>query len=190
MPSAVADALETDLEASLDAHVAAYRQAPLPRASLDALAVRAMETARDELQALCEDITTRLRELDRRAEHETGKLHLNFEPLLQRLRLCDEALRMSAVFAQLAARLDAEVKEVKQACLALAKQFLPNNLPLFEQGLEQFQDRCDQVADQLDAIEAQGHDIAPLVRTYEVWIALIENFSEILDERTEALRPR
>lgn len=190
MSTAVADALEIELEASLEFHAAGYRAAPLPRASLDSTDVRKMEKECDELAALCTKLAGQLKELDRQAQCETSQLYLNFEPLQQRLRLFHEALRMCAVFAELAERLQREMSEVKEASVALAKQFLPNHLPKFEQGLEQFQDRCDQVADQLDAIEAQGHDISLLVQSYEQWIAMIETFSEILDERTEALRPK
>lgn len=190
MPTATLDALETDLEASLLAHAEGYRAAPLPKATLDAKAVLKLERERDELKELCDRLTAQLADLDRRGEIETARLHMNFEPLLQRLRLCDEALRICGVFSELGQRLARELAEVKEACVALAKQFLPNHLPKFEQGLEIFQDRCDALADQLDALENQGHDIAELVPGYEAWMAQIEQFSEILDERSEALLPK
>lgn len=52
-----------------------------------------------------------------------------------------------------------------------------------------FMDRCDEVADQLDSLESQNHPISDLMPWYEQWLFLVEQFAEILDERTEALRP-
>lgn len=188
-PAVLSDALEISLETDLLTHNEAYRVMALPRATLAAALVQRCEREREDLADLCRRLTAQLLDLDRAGELETAQLHLNFEPLQQRLRLYDEILRMCGVFAELQRRLLSEVAEVKDASSALARQFLPNHLPKFEQGLEMFQDRCDAVADQLDAIEAQGHDIGELVPVYEQWMALIEQFGDILDERIEALRP-
>lgn len=186
----VAPSLESEVAARLDAVAEGYRQAPLPKASLDARAVRELAREHRTLQDLCTGFSSQLAVLDQQGDREIARLYQNFEPLLQRLRLFEEALRISEVFAQLEQRLQAEITEVKEATLALAKQILPYNLPKFEQGLEMFQDRCDAVADQLDALENQGHDIRDLVAHYERWLAHLETFMEVLDERTEALKPK
>lgn len=181
------DQFESELTRDIDGYATAYRAAELPRASLDSKQVKKLLSERHELNALCERLGGQIKQLE--ADTETGQLYLNYEPLLQRLGLYDEILRICDEFKALAGRLEREQAEVKEACIALAKQIFPYHLPKFEQGLESFQDRCDSVADQLDSLENKGHDIAPLVRGYEVWIALVERFSEILDERTEALKP-
>lgn len=174
------------LEARIEAQAAGVRQQALPRASLAAPEVARLKRERELLNGFCATTREALQRLAR--DHELTRLHLNFEPLLQRLRLYDEALRISDELAALLARLEREIAEVKEASVALAKQFLPTHLPRFEQGLESFQDRCDSVADQLDALEAAQQDISGLLPVYEQWLAWVERFGEILDERSEALR--
>ncbi|PKL76805.1 MAG: hypothetical protein CVV27_08430 [Candidatus Melainabacteria bacterium HGW-Melainabacteria-1] len=191
MPTATLqqDALELEISAKIDSHAAGYREMPLPKASLEGPVVARLQKEHTLLETLCDSLSKQLAELDRGSQYETSQLHKNFEPLLQRRQHYAEALRICKVFAELAARLDREINEVKEACVALAKQFLPNHLPLFEKGLETFQDRCDQVADQLDGLETQSHDIQALMPRYEQWLQWVERFGEILDERIEALKP-
>lgn len=183
------DLLEAELEAKIESEASAYRSQPLPKASLETSEVRQLEKDQRALERLCQEISSQLKALDQQGEHETGRLHLNFEPLKARLSHFEEALRISGVFAEMAQRLAREQAEVKEACVALAKQFLPNHLSKFEAGLEVFQDRCDALADELDALENQGHEIKALLPAYEEWLAWVERFGEILDERVEALRP-
>lgn len=179
-----------EIEARLDAIAEGYRQASLPKAALEAKDIIQLKQEHLLLSEICNDFHQQLAALEKPGDHETSQLHKNFEPLLQRLHLYEEAIKISAVFTQLQQRIQNEIHEVLEATLALAKQFLPNHLPRFESGLEQFQDRCDAVADQLDALESQSHDIQPLVILYEKWLAHVETFTEVLDERSEALNPR
>ncbi len=183
------DPLFDEVEARLESLVSDYRTAPLPRATLDLAVFQQLTRDQAFLQKSCDSLRAQLNQLDSSDQHETTRLHLNFEPLLRRLAHFDEALRLSGVLKALQQRLTDQIAETREASLALSKQILPYHLPKFEAGLDMFMDRCDQVADQLDALESQSQDISPLLPLYEQWLFLVEQFGEILDERTEILRP-
>lgn len=184
------DPLFEEVEARLESLVSAYRTAPLPKAALDPGILKQLSKDQAFLKKTCDSLRAQLNQLDSSEQHETTRLHLNFEQLLMRLAHFDEALRISEVIKALNQRLKDEIAEIREASIALSKQILPYNLPKFEAGLEMFMDRCDQVADQLDALESQSQDISPLLPLYEQWMFLVEQFGEILDERTEILCPK
>jgi DNA repair exonuclease SbcCD ATPase subunit len=184
------DTLFEEVEAKLESLVGAYRTAALPKASLEREALRQLNKDQSFLKKTCDTLRSQLAELDASHDHETTQLHLNFEPLLLRLSHFDEALRISGVFKELETRLQAEIAEIREASIALSKLIFPYNLPKFEAGLEMFMDRCDKVADQLDSLENQGHEIAALMPAYEQWLFLVDQFGDILDERTEILKPK
>ncbi|MGE3728613.1 MAG: hypothetical protein AB7I41_23890 [Candidatus Sericytochromatia bacterium] len=184
------DSLFDEVEAKLEGLVTAYRTTELPKASLDPVVLKQLNKDQTFLKKSCDSLREQLSQLDISHQHETTRLHLNFDLLLQRLAHFDEALRISELIKALNERLKDEIAEIREASIALSKQILPYNLPKFEAGLEMFMDRCDQVADQLDALENQSQDIAPLMPLYEQWMFLVEQFGEILDERTEILCPK
>lgn len=184
------DSLFDEVEAQLEGLVTAYRTAALPKASLDPVVLKQLNKDQGFLKKTCDSLRDKLTQLDTARQHETTRLHLNFEQLLMRLAHFDEALRISEVIKALNNRLKDEIAEIREASIALSKQILPYNLPKFEAGLEMFMDRCDQVADQLDSLENQSQDIAPLMPLYEQWMFLVEQFGDILDERTEILNPK
>ncbi|PIQ28550.1 hypothetical protein COW36_12750 [bacterium (Candidatus Blackallbacteria) CG17_big_fil_post_rev_8_21_14_2_50_48_46] len=178
------------LEAAIAGLVASYQQAPTIKASLDPADLLKLSKDQQFLKKSCDSFQTALDALDTDKTHETAQLHLNLKPLQLRLALLDEALRVSEIFKSLDTRIKAEIAEVKEASIALSKQILPYHLPKFEAGLEMFMDRCDQVADLLDTLEQQGHEITVFMPDYEMWLFLVEQFGEILDERIEILKPQ
>jgi len=190
LAQAQTDTLFDELDARLTGLVSAYQHAALPKATLEPKRLEALHSDQAQLKKTCASLRNDLQRLDTSNEHQTTQLHLNFEVLQLRLDHFEQALVISAQLCALEQRLQAEIAEVKEASVALSKQILPNYLPKFEAGLENFMNRCDQVADELDSLENLHHDITPLMPLYEQWLFLVEQFGEILDERTEALKPQ
>jgi hypothetical protein len=58
----------------------------------------------------------------------------------------------------------------------------PESLKRADQELEALMDSCDWVADQLDALDAQGHNIAPLEYSYNLVASLVEQVRDTIDE--------
>lgn len=65
----------------------------------------------------------------------------------------------------------------------------PADLPGFEKTLQDLLDHCDQIADQLDELEARHIDIALLYRPYKAYLERIEEYQDALEESTERLQP-
>lgn len=175
------------VESMLEAALQNLRLASIPKATLNPNEVKQIQKEQQMWFQNCRDIESLLTTLEEQGITETAGIHLNLKPMLQHLDYLNHILETCQRFQKLAHFLMGEMAEVKEASIALTKQILPYNLPKFEAGLEQFMDRCDQTADQLDALESQGHNVAPLVQRYEQWVAMVEQFGDILDERTEAL---
>ena len=165
-----------------------YSQTAPPCASLDPKNVKKLKREFKYLRQACQSIHQNLKVLEESLDI-TG-LYNNFHPLTIRLDNFQETLEVCDQFVDLQSKIEAEISEVKEAIRALAKQILPYNLPRFEEGLDHFLDRCDLIADKLDELDSRGHQIKELEKPYEEWIIFIEQFRELLDERTEALTPK
>lgn len=162
-----------------------YSRVLPPSASLNPKEVKRIKKEFKYLKQACVSINNNLELLENSLD--VSGLINNFQPLMVRLGRFEETMEVCQQFSTLQSKINNETNEVKEAIKALAKQILPYNLPRFEEGLEQFLDRCDLIADELDALDAKGHKISDLEKPYETWILLIEQFRELLDERTEAL---
>lgn len=175
------------VEGMLAAALQNLRLASITKATLEPIEFKQIQKEQHRWLQNSQAIESLLATLEEQGITETAGLHLNLKPMLQHLDYLNQILETCHRFQELSTYLIGEMAEVKEASIALTKQILPYHLPKFEAGLEQFIDRCDQTADQLDALELQGHNVAPLVQRYEQWVAMVEQFGDILDERTETL---
>ncbi|PKL80664.1 MAG: hypothetical protein CVV27_00040 [Candidatus Melainabacteria bacterium HGW-Melainabacteria-1] len=64
----------------------------------------------------------------------------------------------------------------------------PEDIPVLEENLNVLLDHCDSVADRLEALENQRHDIAPLQSPYQSYSEQLEQFQDILEETIERLK--
>lgn len=176
----LADKIRFELEA--------FQKAPAPIASLKPQNIKRLMDDQRYVTKKYNAFEAELKRLETQGQIELSAHWNNLHPFQLRLKRISEALQVSEAFQALEQRIQAEIAEVKEASLALAKQFLPNHLPKFEAGLEQFMDRCDEVADQLDRYESQGFKIIELEPHYNQWMAMVERFGDILDTQIEALR--
>ena len=178
-----------DLADKIRAEVEVFQTVAPPVASLSQENLKQLVEDKRYVMQRFNTLEAELQELEAQGQNELTALWKNIRPLQLRLKSIADALQISKAFQALEQRLKAEIAEVKEASLALAKQFLPYNLPEFEKGMESFMDRCDEIADQLDRYESLGYPIDELEPLYNQWMTMIESYGELLDTQIEALRP-
>lgn len=117
-------------------------------------------------------------------EFDTGELQARLRPLevlLRRLtQTCDVAKRFILLHESILA-----LKKSVDALLsqALSPEGLPESYP---EQLEQLLDQTDQLADSLDQLEQEGHDIHPIQPSYEKVVVQIEKLNDVIEDLQEA----
>lgn len=87
------------------------------------------------------------------------------------LKQMEQQLCVMAQFVQLAQLMAKEQQDLQRWSLEA----------MSAQDLEILLDTCDRIADQLDGLESQGHDIAKLLESYHGLIEAVEELQETLD---------
>lgn len=142
---------------------------------------RQLKAQQEEVMTLIEGFNAKLKTLDE--EFDIGELQNRLRPLDQLSRRLTAAREVSRRFIlllealhQLRAEVDALLQKTDQS-FGLTEAC--------QQLVEQILDRTDQLADDLDALEQEGHDIQPVQPTYESLVAQIERLNEIIEDLQE-----
>ncbi len=102
------------------------------------------------------------------------------------LRHQTKMIQTSMTFQKLEQALVAQMARVRDGIVNLPQLRSKEDIQAYEQNtLEDLLDHCDKLADQLDSISEQGHDIRSLERQYETLVQMIENLQEQIDGQIE-----
>jgi len=128
-------------------------------------------------------------------EHELAELDQSFDAhslkgLLSTfsdlLRHQTKMIQTSLTFQKLEQALLGQMQRVRDAIVNLPHLNNKAAIQAFEsETLEDLLDHCDKLADQLDTVSEQGHDIRALERQYETLVQMIENLQEQIDGKLE-----
>jgi chromosome segregation ATPase len=162
------------VEQTLHDLIHAFSQAPVPQPVCEPLALASLQQQVQQLQHQLDHLNTQLDQLE--SEHDTLGWRQQLRPLEERLHQFRGVIQTSEALRETAEQIRAgrqQVAELRQAGLARAR---------FERELEALLDRCDALADRLDAFEADGHEIQVLLAPYELLLQEVGQLQELLDE--------
>ncbi|MGE3724521.1 MAG: hypothetical protein AB7I41_03165 [Candidatus Sericytochromatia bacterium] len=114
-------------------------------------------------------------------EFELSELKNSLRPLQMRLKQWHNWLRLSEQMLALEAQIQAEIQSVRQWTEQARK-----GAPISEQTLDVLFDRCDRLADRLDALEAEGIEINALLDLYQRLVKKTDALQDALDETAVA----
>ncbi len=175
------DQLYDQLEQTLFGLIRELMKMPPPLATLEPDALEALQKQTDELESQAQTYDKQIQSLER--EFDTSELRRRIRPLEAMLKRAQKALEASEKMVQIQSQIQGLLQTVKNISARLA-QPTPELLQRTENELESLMDSCDWAADQLDALEEQGHDISPLAHSYHVLTAIIEQIRDSLDEQS------
>jgi hypothetical protein len=115
------------------------------------------------------------------AEFDLSELENGMRPLQMRLKQWQNWLRLSEQMLALEEQMQAEIQTVRQ-WTEQTRQGRPRS----EKELDALFDRCDRLADRLDALEAEGIEINTLLALYERLVKKTDALQDALDEITAA----
>lgn len=126
------------------------------------------QTLQSEIQAL-------------QSDWDTTPLELALYPLEKILRQGQKRLELCQLYGQLVARMHKLQSQVETALAAVFRAEAAQ-LPIYESRLERVMDSCDQLADEIEALQDR-HPTAELEAVYHELLQRVEQFRDCLDER-------
>lgn len=172
------DALYDQLERRILARIRALSQEAPPEPSPETENLKAIRSRFQQTQAELARFQASIEQLD--VEFDTAELRQALRPLevsLQRYQtLYNTAYQMYTLRKAL--------RQDHETVMAL-RRTAHSHASEAETELETLLDHCDAFADQLDALEAQGHASPQLLRDYESLVQSLEALQELVDEGLE-----
>lgn len=177
----------TQLQSKIQGAIQTWSQRSMPlEPTCEPEPLARLQANQQELSALWLSLDQELREL----EHDMQILSLRrqAQPLQSLLWRLEKIIHTSRHFQTLQQTIQLALQEVQQSSAHIQKLSDKQQIQHFEQTtLEQYLDQCDHLADQLDALSSQGHDIRVLEQPYERLVAAIEYLQDLLDEHLQQL---
>jgi len=164
------DSLYDQTEALIQQQIAALTAAPPPVAGTDKQSYQALKLQYQQLKTSQDLIHSQLGTLEQ--EIDCHDLRQRLSPIEKRLQHFADILLASQAFASLAKDLKSETQQVQD--------FLAGDV--HAAPLEHLLDRCDELADALEALEQQGHQIRELEGFYQQLTHALEKLQDRLDE--------
>jgi tetratricopeptide (TPR) repeat protein len=174
------DALYDQIEQRILERIRAFSAAAPPQPAPDATQLKALKLQLQQMQGELAQLRAGIDQLE--AEFDTAELRQTLRPLdlsVQRYQaLYATAQNMYHLRQALRQELETVVRLRSEAQTEADATGL-------EAQLEALLDRCDEFADQLDTLEAQGHPSPPLLKDYEQLVQAVEALQELVDELLE-----
>jgi tetratricopeptide (TPR) repeat protein len=160
------------------------KQAMLPEPMLDPIELQKRLKAHSDFQSKYQSLEQEIEQLD--VDLNTDSLKQLLRPLTESIRQQGKIIQTSLKFQKYGQDLLHLMETVKAAILGLNQIQSIESIQQFEQDtLEPILDQCDQIADQLDVLSEQGHDIRSLEQRYEALTQMIENLQDLIDGKHE-----
>ncbi|PKL79205.1 MAG: hypothetical protein CVV27_02205 [Candidatus Melainabacteria bacterium HGW-Melainabacteria-1] len=175
------DQLYDQIEKSLFHWIRELMKLPPPLPCLIAEDLEQLKQQTEELESRVLQVEHQISSLDQ--EFDTSELRRRLRPMETMLQRYQRALDASEQMLTIQKQIQSLIDTVRGISSRLQRP-TPELLVRIETELESLMDSCDWVADQIDAIENQGHDIAPLAYNYNILTTLIEQIRDIVDEHT------
>jgi hypothetical protein len=154
------------------------------KAELDPSALRSLTRQMQSWQSQHHAILADLEILD--AEIDIVPLKLKTRPIESLIQRYKQLLQFSAQLKQIMERISHENEMVMAQIQETRHTNDPEDIPILEKNLGILMDHCDQIADELDALEEKGLDINPAMSLYA---SLCQNI-EALNDSVEDLANR
>lgn len=182
------DQLFEMLQAEIQARLKQVMHSPPPAFGSDAAGIESLRLQEAELSQRIADWNASLAQLD--AHFELSGLRKLLGPLEIALRRYVTARSLSEQALELKAMLEAKVHLMPTHYARVHAAGAVAELADMEALIEQLEDECDSFADQLDALEAKGFKLEPLLWPYKQLLHLVEQLGEELDDKlTELGKP-
>lgn len=104
-------------------------------------------------------------------------------PLLQQQQKLSAVYELSARFISLKRELSHNTKAVSEQVKRVRLLKSSDEIRAFDQQLDQVYSDCEQFADRLDALEAEGHDITALEKAYERLVSFVNQLQMAFEQR-------
>lgn len=139
--------------------------------------IQSLKEMLDKYAEIQADLSKQLVLVD--SEMDSGMLHKQFQFFTGQVKRLANLIRISDEFNSILHALDQHTRQCRQLLLEARNQ--PETLRL-EPELEALLDRCDFVADQLDALDEKGYDILPLKPAYRSFMHSLTELQDLLEE--------
>lgn len=173
------DSLLEALESMLKASMQRFSQAQIPGPEglgFDQPARTRIAELESELKLMLSQSRQYLELLQQ--EIDTDSLYVWLRPLRSIAHRLGGHLEAQAEYAEL----EAALQDGQQQCRQLLNALSQGALSQTEAPLEALLDRCDALADRIDALEARHYRIPTLIRSYTAWVEAIRLLQDQLDE--------
>lgn len=173
------DQLYDQLEQKLLLVIKELMNYPPPIPALNEADIDILKNQVDELEQRVNLYEKQIALLDR--EFDTSELRRRFRPMEVMLKRTQKALEVSERMVSINQQIQGLIDTTKGIIQRLANSSI-DVIGRAEKELESLMDSCDWVADQIDAIDSEGHPTHALENTYNILVALIDQAREIIDE--------
>lgn len=168
------------LEQNLFQMIRSLMKLPSPSPTVKADEFEQLRKQTEELASSTQSFDRQISGLEK--EFDTSELRRRLRPLEVILQRSQRALEVSEQMQLLQKQIAGLIETVRGISSRL-QQPAAELLKRLEAELESVMDSCDWVADQLDQIDGQGHDISVLEHGYNILSAMIEGVRDTLDEQ-------
>ncbi|HEY9842861.1 MAG TPA: hypothetical protein V6D23_20510, partial [Candidatus Obscuribacterales bacterium] len=175
------DQLYDQLEKALFHWIRELMKQPPPQAGIKPEVIEQLQKQNEELEDRVRGFDRQITLLDQ--DFDTSELRRRLRPLEVMLQRYQKALEVSESMQMIHKQLQGLIDTVR-GISARVQNPVPEQLQRAEAEIESLMDSCDWVADQLDALDNQGHDIGPLEYSYKILAAIIEQVRDTVDEHT------
>lgn len=165
---------QVELQIYTQVRLAMEYQPPDPGADSEQIAQ--LQQKLGEFQKAHQHLLKQLKVVDE--EIDISDLQRTMRPFEIQLRRMEKALETTDTFARLHSRIDGLMKEISAVLPTLGSSPSAQH----DQHVEQIMDACDQIADEIDTLEAKNYPTASLESAYGFLAMLVEQYRDAVDE--------
>lgn len=176
------DQLYDQLEKTLFHWIRELMKLEPPVATLKPEDLETLQARTDELESRVLSFERQIGSLDK--EFDTSELRRRMRPLEVMLQRGQRALEVSEQMQLIQKQVQGLAETVK-AINARLQNPTADLLARLENEMESVMDSCDWVADRLEQLDGQGHDISQLEHNYNILAAMIDQIRDVMDEHNQ-----